>query len=652
MFEITKISKNLIGVSLISVMMVFWLGSGYLSDAHTQFTGATQLQRSLVPESTLFELARSLDRERAAVQQQMVSSDVYDDTVRYLDGLTLKSRKLFDQARKEILLTKAENSGGAQYRFSDESLQKVIEELDDKFGRMSMSRTLLIGQSYLPLAERDESVRMQMYDAYVEFIGLVNNLRKRTHALPERNYIEVLAAHEIKNSIWVLNDSLSQTNTLLESFILKYQNSSTDSVSVDQLALRIFQQHEKIDDALRALAELVQEKSIAGITSESVQDLELHYQDVFRPMVKNLILTSPRDYDSAQVLAQWQKVAVEYREQVHHLEYVALANTISIANSIKVSATTKLILDTLTVLLCFIMALAAFRIAKKVQYQAEHDSLTGVPNRRRFHAVLESFYKRVDLASEEKLVLMTLDLDGFKAVNDTMGHFAGDELLKQVAQRLGKELDDDKILARMGGDEFSIAFVTRDSEAAYWLAIQLRDSFDTSFEVEDGIVKIDTSIGYSTYPGDAANLKDLLITSDFAMFSAKQSGRKTIQPYDKEVAKQFEFRNAIEKDLVNAIESNELELFYQPQFNLSMSKANAVEALIRWNHPTRGFISPLDFIGVAEETGLMPLLGNWVLNEACRQAAVWNNSENLSIRVAVNISVHQIMQNDFLQSVF
>ena len=135
------------------------------------------------------------------------------------------------------------------------------------------------------------------------------------------------------------------------------------------------------------------------------------------------------------------------------------------------------------------------------------------------------------------------------------------------------------------------------------------------------------------------------------MYSAKQSGNKAIKPFDRKIADQFHKRTTIERDLPYAIENNELELYYQPQICLAHDEVYSVEALVRWNHPHRGLVSPFEFVSIAEECGIMPALGNWVLNEACQQAAIWNNTENLSIRVAVNVSVHQITQAEFVENV-
>ncbi len=654
MINISIISKNLIAVSLISSLMVFWLGGRYLSDAHTQFSGAMQLQRSVAPETTLFDIAHSLDQERATIQRILVSSDEYDQQDQQLEQLykiTEKTKILIDQARDELLQVRADGSDRIKHRYSEESLEQLSEDLGNKFKRLSISSAVIIGQIYLPHANRDENVRMQMYDAHVNLIDAVNNLRKRTHALPEKNYINVLAAHDIKNSIWAVSESINQTSTLLESFLLKHQHAALDSLNVENLALRVFQQHERASRAISDLTEMVQDKDIAGVSSQAVTDLKTQYDSVFRAQVKELLLSSPEGEDSAARLSKWRDASQQTKEKVGLLKHAALSNTLATAESIKSSATAILFTNTFIVLLCITMAYATFRIARKIQHQADHDELTGIPNRRHFNGALETLFRRTDTLNNEKLVLMTLDLNGFKSINDTMGHIAGDNLLNQVAQRLTTALSKGMIIARMGGDEFAIAFSVNDQDQPYQFACRIRDTFDPSFNIEDGMVKIDTSIGYSIYPDDAGTIKELQITSDFAMFSAKQSGRKTIQPYDRETSIQFENRITIEKDLVCAIENNQLELHYQPQFNLALNRVNAVEALIRWNHPTRGAVSPVEFISIAEETGLMPAIGDWVLNEACRQAAIWNKAENSPIRVAVNVSVHQIMQTEFVQNV-
>ena len=651
MINVSRVGKNLIGVSLLSSILVFWLGSRYLSDALTQFSGAQQLQSSVAPESTLFEVADNLDHERATIQQILISSTRFGNDRDNLRAITKNSRSLFDTAKQQILLSRSSGSQKNQKRYSDESVELLISDLEDRFKRLSIASSILIAQTYLPFPKRDESVRLQMFDAYVNLIAAVNTLRKRIHALPEKKYIKVLSAHDTKNSIWTVSDSINQTSTLIESFLLKYKLSALESLNVENLALRVFQQHERASESLADLTEMVDDQIINGAAASAVSELNTHYDNTFRAQAKSLILTSPTKSDANELLENWARVTSTTKEKVRALKVAALSNTLTTADTIKSNATVTLLSNAFLVLLCVAMAYATFRIGKKIQHQADHDDLTGIPNRRYFCAKLETLFKQTDTTKNESLVLMTLDLNGFKAINDTMGHVAGDNLLIMVSDRLTSLVGAHMTLARMGGDEFAIAFITSDPEAPYQLACQIRDTFETSFKLDDGLVKIDTSIGYSKYPSDSDTVKQLQITSDFAMFNAKQSGRKTIQPYDQKIADQFENRVAIEKDLVHAIDNDELELYYQPQFNLVLNKVNAVEALIRWNHPTRGMVSPAEFIAVAEETGLMPAIGTWVLNEACKQAAIWNNTGDLPIRVAVNVSVHQIMQAEFVQEV-
>lgn len=651
MIDISKTRKNLIGVSLISSLMVFLLGGRYLSDAHTQFFGAMQVQSSVAPETKLFEIANSLDQERATIQRILIRSTEYNEELEQLDELSKKTRNLFNQVRREIMLTRSDASERLPHRYSRESINYLIQDLDDRFKRISIASAIIIGQIYLPYNSRDENVRIQMYDAYVNMTVAINNLRKRSHTLPEKNYIDVLASHDIKNAIWDVSDAVNQTTTLMESYLLKYQYSSLNTLNIDNLALRILQQHERANRALADMTEMVQHKDIAGVSSTTVKELKTQYEREFRNRVKQLILLSPEGSDATAKISDWMRISSDTKDKVHVLKNVALASTSSTAESIKRTAAFSLFSNTLLVILCIAMAYASFRVARTIQYQADHDDLTGLPNRRHFSSVIHTLFKKTDTGRGERLVLMTLDLNGFKSINDTMGHLAGDQLLTQVATRLKSTLNDNMIIARMGGDEFSIAYKISDTNEPYQLACRIREEFSHSFNIEDGIVKVNTSIGYSIYPDDASTLKELQTTSDFAMFSAKQSGRKIIQPYDRDIAHQFENRLAIEQDLACAIENDELELFYQPQFNLSLSQVSAVEALIRWNHPTRGTVPPIEFISIAEETGLMPSIGNWVLNEACRQAAVWRDTENHEVRVAVNVSVHQVMQNDFVQRV-
>ena len=651
MVNISKNSKNLIFVSFIFSGMVFWLGSHYLSDALSHFSSSLSLQRSVSPEKTLFEVSKSLDQQRNAVQRILIESKNFSEERGLLADLSHSTKKLFNQVRSEILLADADKSSKLHHRYGKESLETLIKEFDDSFKRMSITSSILVRQVYLPLAARDEGIRLKLFDAYSDLVKTVDEIRKTNHGLPDKDYIDVLSAHDKKDVIWELSESVNQISTLLEGYLLTIQHAPVATINIENLEFRIFQQHERAKQALIYLTQLSQNNANAGILKDAVLQVSSQYHGVFRLESEKLLLSNPRQISAVDSLASWKTLSKQTKDQVQLLVDAALGNTISTAETIRLRARIDFLFSLLIVLFCAVMGYITYRIARRVQHQADFDQLTDLPNRRYFQDELESLFRKTNIARNEKLVLMTLDLNGFKAINDTLGHIAGDLLLKQVSERLRSIADDNKAIARMGGDEFAISYRFDQADQPYQFACKLREAFNTPFNLEDSLAVVDTSIGYSIYPDDSSTVVDLQKTSDFAMYNAKQSGRTAITAFNKEIADQFEKRTTIERDLPFAIENNELELCYQPQINLVDDEVYSVEALIRWNHPKRGLISPVEFVGVAEECGLMPALGDWVLDEACRQSAEWNSKQNLSIRVAVNVSVHQITQIDFVENV-
>jgi len=198
-------------------------------------------------------------------------------------------------------------------------------------------------------------------------------------------------------------------------------------------------------------------------------------------------------------------------QKVKLLQSVVLNNTLSHADSLKHSATVRLLFNTFLVALCMVTAFASFKIAKRIQHQADHDELTNLPNRRFFNEALKQMLRKTDISKNEKLAVLTLDLNGFKSVNDTLGHSLGDRLLKQVADRFTTEVDERTFIARMGGDEFAMAYHFKENAHLDELAQRLKSQFDESFTTDEGMVKLGVSIGYSIYPDDAKSVQNLKI---------------------------------------------------------------------------------------------------------------------------------------------
>ena len=283
-----------------------------------------------------------------------------------------------------------------------------------------------------------------------------------------------------------------------------------------------------------------------------------------------------------------------------------------------------------------------------VEHQGQHDPLTSLPNRPLFFSRLGLTIESARLR-ETRFATMFLDLDRFKAVNDTLGHDAGDELLRQVAQRLNDashRVSPDLTVARLGGDEFAIIVPeTKDARHAHAIGRLFLDQFLDPFDVGLRDIYVTPSIGMAEFPKDGSTVDELIENADTAMFEAKERGRNTVVAYSPEQRIPGAHRLEIEAALHRAVEREELELYFQPQIDLQTGKIFAVESLIRWVHPTLGRISPDKFVPVAEESSLIDSIGEWIIDEACRSAARWEQIGLPPINVAVNLSPRQFQRS-------
>jgi diguanylate cyclase (GGDEF)-like protein len=284
------------------------------------------------------------------------------------------------------------------------------------------------------------------------------------------------------------------------------------------------------------------------------------------------------------------------------------------------------------------------RAEAKIAHLARHDMLTNLPNRVLFREQLETEFGRIQPG--RGFAVHCLDLDHFKTVNDTLGHPIGDELLKLVAARLIAAVPSTDFIARIGGDEFAV--VQTDvvkPEQCSLLALRIVEQISEPYDIDGRHIVIGTSIGIAIAPGDGTNPDVLLKNADMALYLAKGEGRGTHRFFEGEMDKRLQARHALEIDLRKAITSGEFELYYQPIIELQSGKVTCFEALLRWNHPERGMIPPLEFIPLAEETGLILPLGEWVLRTACQQASKWPKQ----IGVAVNLSATQFKGRNIVQ---
>jgi diguanylate cyclase (GGDEF)-like protein len=274
------------------------------------------------------------------------------------------------------------------------------------------------------------------------------------------------------------------------------------------------------------------------------------------------------------------------------------------------------------------------RTEERITHLAHYDALTDLPNRALFRERLRSELPRV--TPDCQLAVLYIDIDEFKGVNDSLGHMVGDELLKSVAASLSTCVRDTDFVARLGGDEFAIVqtAVKRETDVTD-LVNRIHEAIRTPYECQGHQVTTDASIGIAMAPRDGSDLDEILKNADLAMYAAKSAGRRTWRFFKPEMDAQVQARRVLEMDLRQALaEGCGLEVYYQPCVDLQDNRITGCEALVRWRHPARGMISPADFVPIAEETGLINRLGEWVLTTACQEAATWP----APLRLAVNVS--------------
>lgn len=283
-----------------------------------------------------------------------------------------------------------------------------------------------------------------------------------------------------------------------------------------------------------------------------------------------------------------------------------------------------------------------------ISYQIHYDSLTGLPNRKYLYEYLKEVLEKLE-DEKQKFAVLFLDIDRFKLINDSLGHTIGDLLLKAVSDRLKTLLRQDDLLVRWGGDEFAIITKVIDStDAVVQIAESIIQALTLPFSCGGHQLHITTSVGASIYPDHNTEVEGLIHNADMAMYRAKEEGRNCFKFYIPNMQEQSFQRLLMENNLRRALENEELETYYQPQIDIDTGKIVGLEVLLRWHHATLGSISPSEFIPLAEETGLIIPIGNWVLRHSCLQAIAWRNMGLPPIQIGVNLSIKQLQHKDFL----
>ncbi|MDP9011383.1 MAG: EAL domain-containing protein [Pseudomonadota bacterium] len=365
------------------------------------------------------------------------------------------------------------------------------------------------------------------------------------------------------------------------------------------------------------------------------------------PDVQIVICSAHSDYDWAEVIARLDhsdKLLV-VKKPFEAIEVIQCANALTRKwqNERIVRRQVEALEQAVTV-----RAEGLERANKQLRHVATHDALTGLPNRLLMEDRISRFIVRAD-RHQQTFAVMLLDLDRFKLVNDSLGHRAGDELLKEVAQRLRSVVHNVDTVARFGGDEFALIITPgSEADAAQQVAARIIDALNAPIRIAGVEVHTSPSIGMAFYPTDAATAETLVARADAAMYCAKQRGRNNFQLFTAGMDTVTHDKVRLESDMHTALEQKQFQLHYQPKVNTTTGVMHGAEALLRWQHPLRGAIPPSEFIPIAEESGLIGSIGSWVVREACRQARAWQVAGLPPLRVAVNLSPSQFRQGDIV----
>lgn len=290
------------------------------------------------------------------------------------------------------------------------------------------------------------------------------------------------------------------------------------------------------------------------------------------------------------------------------------------------------------------------RAERQLEHLAHHDPVTGLPNRHFFGKHLSQL-RRGRIADDGLMALLFIDLDNFKFINDTFGHDSGDQVLVAVGERISGLLRGNDLVVRFGGDEFVVLLEhVVDEVRALRIASKIQEGVVKPLQVGSQEYRVSCSIGISMYPDHAASFDELLQRADAAMYAAKQSGKNCVELWRPAISESSSTRFLLESDLRQAMSAGQLSLYYQPIIDLSSGRVAGMEALLRWQHPTRGFVAPAEFIPIAEEAGLIIELGEWVMRTAFSQAVIWNRRHG-RLFMAVNVSGRQFRDREFADKV-
>jgi len=619
----TDPKRSIITNCAVATVIILWLAGSFLVDAFSQRVDAVRLQDSTYLQNSLFDVAVALTTERldaySGDSAQLAANDESSiETKTKQPNSDLQLRQTFDkilESNKQIVKPQRQSTAGVNQRLMETIEQEqlnlkahrepntnlhyaVHQSLDAHTAQIDRIKKLQSGMKYIPRFQKTAVDQLEQHRTNIQNLYTLLSLEVTLLASAHADTKAQLSEHV---------EGLANARGAQLPFWESIDSYHTRTMAVEGVA-----------DKTQALIEIYRGVGSSGLTFSSTnaqrKDHLLHILNKLRKLDNYLSLELNQMIDSS----------------------LAHANR-------------RLFIDIFILVACLLMILTSVHVLKRLQHQATHDKLTKLHNWQYFENQLS---EEIAMNSVDKrLAVISLDLEGFKAINDTLGYEVGDQLLIAAGKRLKAELRPHSLLARKSADEFSILQHQPKSKTdAVNYANELIECLREPFLINDIELRIGSSVGVSLYPNDANKASEMLNHADIAMHEAKTSGKDQVNVFNIQNAEQYQQRIQTERDLRSAIERNELELFYQPQVCARTGVVTGIEALIRWVHSTKGLVSPAEFISIAEESGLMVNIGQWIMEEACANAIELHDHGH-KVRVAINISAVQFNQPDFVENV-
>ncbi len=639
--------NNIMLINLCVIGLMLWLTISFLVLAISEREQALLLRSSVNTQKTIYSAATVVASESLRIGTGLDVS-IVDKEIQKIHRKAVDFSSFCDATNESMLTTTTELISKKKFdlhsRNNASSIATVLSQLNENVKKLDSMQKSALDQYASGGENKLDGVsaysRLQAIELHQETIMGMNSLSNGIAYLPSNKASDISVLQSIVAELMDLRYELAQSQ-LNNSYIIKANRLGNESFDFSdrQASTRHLTHLENIS----LLSSSLDSYPAADEQSQALKSWYLKHDTRIQGNQDN----------SYVYLHEDPVLFVALLEKVDELADVGFKGLNILGAEQLARATRNFYIDIVLILLCFLVTATTVLLNKRIKYLAYKDNLTGLANRVSLEHWLVESTGSSQTDNNTQHALIYINLDKFKSVNDNYGHELGDELLKEASRRLTSACDSSAIVARLGGDEFAVYLRDITSEEQVMLfSERLIQLLSQEYKVQGHNAHVGASAGVSFYPEDSSNGLKLLNNADIAMYHNKANDQGCADRFNVEVAEYYQHRLETEVDLKKALENDEFELNYQPKVCVTSGQVMGVEALLRWKHHERGYISPAVFIPVAEELGLMEKIGTWVLNKACVETFEHQQKESLDYQLAVNISSQQFRDDKFEAKIY